>query len=186
MWYKISIMKSKSYSNDFQTPCSLKPGGMMWYYQCMNSHYENKSVWQPSYLYNWNPCTWRDRLISLKTLRCQDISFVITDGTRGCHNDNFMWHQWRHSWHRANFRFPSKQALLFWWMTLLFMVTVMVTVYECNGQCGTAGVLVLSSLHIVWELAQHDALPRRLCNVVSCRSCTLDTLNTYKVWSVDS
>ena len=47
-----------------QDPISMLTYGLlnmkMSSYQYKNSHYEDKMVMRPSYLYNRNPCTWKD------------------------------------------------------------------------------------------------------------------------------
>ena len=40
---------------------------------------------------------------STETERCRLVNFAVTDGTAGCHNDNFQkFQKWRQCWHYDN------------------------------------------------------------------------------------
>ena len=53
-------------------------------YQYRDTHYKDKTVSRPSYLYNGNPHTWKDRLYIETGLRWQDIWLMNRDA--GFHN----------------------------------------------------------------------------------------------------
>ena len=52
---------------------SKRWGGLyikMTYYQCRNSHYKDKTVMRPSYIYNGSPYSWKDGLLDMRKGVC--------------------------------------------------------------------------------------------------------------------
>ena len=59
-------------------------------YQYRNSHYKDKTVYQPPYLYDWNPNTWKDTLyIQTGTVLLPQQHQVIA---RANTDNEVLWH----------------------------------------------------------------------------------------------